>query len=140
MGSIEEITALIRRQRVAFIASIDKKGFPNQKAMLRPRKRNDLKEFYFQTSLSSMRVTQYRDNPRASIYFYHKGIIKYEGIMLTGTMEILEDAIIKRELWHNGDIRFYPDGVSSTDYCILKFTAQEGRYYCNMKSESFSIS
>jgi general stress protein 26 len=139
MRSIEKIVAFIKKQKVAFIASIDKNGFPNQKAMLKPRKIDGMKNFYFSTNTSSMRVAQYRDNPKASIYFYHKGLIKYEGVMLIGTMEVLEDATIKQELWQIGDKMFYPEGVTDPDYCVLKFTAKEGRYYCDLKTESFSI-
>ena len=25
------------------------------------------------------------------------------------------------------------------DYCVLKFTAEGGRYYCDLKTESFAI-
>lgn len=139
MRSIEKIAAFIKKQKVAFIASIDKNGFPNQKAMLKPRRIDGVKSFYFSTNTSSMRVSQYRDNPKASIYFYHKGLVKYEGVMLTGTMEVLEDESIKQELWITGDRMFYPKGVTDPDYCVLKFTAQEGRYYCDLKTESFSI-
>lgn len=139
MRSIEKIAAFIKKQKVAFIASIDKNGFPNQKAMLKPRRIDGVKSFYFSTNTSSMRVSQYRDNPKASIYFYHKGLVKYEGVMLTGTMEVLEDASIKQKLWRTGDRMFYPKGVTDPDYCVLKFTAQEGRYYCDLKTESFSI-
>jgi general stress protein 26 len=131
--------SFIKKQKIAFIASIDKNGFPNQKAMLKPRKIDGIREFYFSTNTSSIRVAQYRDNPKASIYFYHKGFIKYEGIMLIGNIEILEDERIKQELWQIGDKMFYPKGVTDPDYCVLKFTAQEGRYYCDLKTESFSI-
>lgn len=41
--------------------------------MLRPRKRAGLKEFYFSANTSSMRVKQYLENPRAPVYFCHKG-------------------------------------------------------------------
>ena len=41
----------------------------NIKAMLKPGKRNGLKEFYFSTNTSSMRIKQFRNNPNASIYF-----------------------------------------------------------------------
>lgn len=93
MKSIAKIQNFIKKQKVVFIASIDNNGFPNQKAMLRPRKiEGGMKTFYFSTNTSSMRAAQFRHNPNASIYFYHKGLIKYEGVMLTGTMEILEDA------------------------------------------------
>ena len=139
MISFENILAFVKKQKLAFIASVDSNGFPNQKAMLKPRKINGINEFFFSTNTSSFRVAQYRDNPKASIYFYHKGLIKYEGVMLIGTMEVLEEMPIKQELWHTGDKIFYPKGVTDPDYCVLKFSAQEGRYYCNLKTESFSL-
>ncbi len=139
MHSIEYIVSFIKKQKTAIIASIDKNGFPNQKAMLKPRKSQGVKVFYFSTNTSSMRVAQYRDNPKASIYFFHKGLIKYEGVMLIGNMEVLEDATIKEELWQIGDKIFYSKGVTDPDYCVLKFTAQEGRYYSDLKTESFTI-
>ena len=139
MNSLDNIASFIKKQKTANLASIDKNGFPNQKAMLKPRKIEGVKEFYFSTNTSSMRVAQYRDNPKASIYFFHKGLIKYEGVMLIGNMEVLEEAAIKEELWQIGDKIFYPKGVTDPDYCVLKFTAQEGRYYCDLKTESFAI-
>ena len=53
-------------QKVSFIASISEEGFPNMKAMLAPRKREGIKEFWFSTNTSSMRVAQCRDNPNAN--------------------------------------------------------------------------
>jgi len=65
---LKEIEKFIAKQNVSFICSIDNKGYPNVKAMLKPRKRIGLKEFYFSTNTSSMRVSQYQDNPNASIF------------------------------------------------------------------------
>lgn len=31
------------------------------------------------------------NHPNACIYFYHKGLIKYTGVMLKGKMEVLAD-------------------------------------------------
>ena len=84
--NLKKIENFIDKQKVSFICSIDKENYPNVKAMLKPRKRNGLKEFYFSTNTSSMRVSQYKENPNASIYFYHKGIIKYVVVMLKGKM------------------------------------------------------
>nr|MCR5151157.1 pyridoxamine 5'-phosphate oxidase family protein [Clostridiales bacterium] len=56
---LQKITGFIKRQKVAFICSIDDGGFPNVKAMLKPRKTDGLKHFYFSTNTSSMRVKQY---------------------------------------------------------------------------------
>ena len=136
---IEKIRGFIRRQKVAFICSVDEAGFPNVKAMLKPRKIDGLKYFYFSTNTSSMRVKQYLNDPKASIYFYHKGLIKYVGVMLTGTMEILTDQESKNMIWKKGDKLFYKKGVTDPDYCVLKFTATKGRYYCDLKTESFDI-
>lgn len=129
----------IAKQKVSFICSIDENGFPNMKAMLKPRKRNGIREFYFSTNTSSMRVKQFRNNPNASIYFYDKGLIKYTGVMLIGKMEVLTDQKIKSELWERGDTMFYKKGVTDPDYCVLKFTTQRGRYYCDLKTESFEL-
>lgn len=129
---------LIGKQRVSFIASVSEDGFPNMKAMLPPRKREGIKEFYFTTNTSSMRVAQYRNNPNASIYFCDKRF--FRGVMLIGKMEVLEDSVSKEMIWQDGDTLYYPEGVTDPDYCVLKFTAKTGRYYANFKSETFKIS
>lgn len=134
-----KLEKFIDKQKVSFICSVDENGFPNMKAMLKPRKRNGIREFYFSTNTSSMRVKQFRNNPNASIYFYHKGLIKYTGVMLVGKMEVLTDQKIKSELWERGDTIFYKQGVTDPDYCVLKFTAESGRYYCDLKTESFEV-
>jgi general stress protein 26 len=133
----QTIGNLIDKQDVAFIASVDAEGFPNMKAMLPPRKRNGIYEFWFTTNTSSMRVTQYRENPKASIYFYDS--VSYQGVQLLGTMAVLEDAASKEMIWQDGDTMYYSQGVTDSDYCVLKFTAISGRYYANFKSESFEV-
>lgn len=137
---IKKVEKIIAGQDVAFISSIDEDGYPNTKAMLQPRQRDGIKTFYFSTNTSSMRVSQYRNNPKACLYFYHKGVINYQGVMLKGTMEVLEDKEIKEAIWKMGDQMFYPKGVTDPDYCVLKFTAVQARYYCNLKTESFTVS
>lgn len=138
MKKREYITAFIRKQKTGFIGSVDEDGFPNIKAMFTPRK-IDGNCFYFSTNTSSMRSQQFMENPKASIYFYQRGRFKYEGIMLTGTMEVLQDDDIKREIWCTGDTMYYKQGVTDPDYCVLKFTAIKGRYYCDLKTESFNM-
>ncbi len=135
----DKISSFIRKQKVGFVCSIDEDGFPNVKAMLKPRKQVGLKEFYFSTNTSSMRVKQYLNNPNSSIYFYHKGLIKYVGVMLKGKMEVLTDQPTKDMIWRKGDTMFYKQGVTDPDYCVLKFTATSGRYYCDLKTESFDV-
>lgn len=138
MNLEQAISTLIDKADVSFIASIDGDGFPNIKAMLPPRKREGLREFYFTTNTSSMRVGQYRINPKASVYFCDKRF--FIGIMFIGIMEVLEDNDSKEMIWREGDLMYYPLGVTDPDYCVLKFSAEKVRYYSNFKSESFIIS
>lgn len=136
---LSKIENFVKKQKVSFIGSVDKNGYPNMKAMLKPRKINGLKEFYFSTNTSSLRVKQFQNNPNASIYFYHKGLIKYTGVMLVGKMEVLTDQETKDMIWRKGDTMFYKKGVTDPDYCVLKFTVESGRYYCDLKTENFEV-
>ncbi|WP_125140876.1 pyridoxamine 5'-phosphate oxidase family protein [Clostridium transplantifaecale] len=128
---------LIDKQGVAFIGSVDGDGFPNMKAMLPPRKREGIKTFYFTTNTSSMRVSQYRANPKACVYFCDRRF--FRGVMLIGTAEVLEDSESKEMIWREGDTMYYPEGVTDPDYCVLRFTVDKGRFYSNFKSESFEV-
>ena len=136
---LKQIDSFIARRKVGFICSVDEEGFPAVKAILKPRERNGLREFYFSTNTSSMRVKQYLENPKAAIYFYRKGLVKYTGILLTGRMEVLTDQDTKNRIWKKGDTMYYKGGVTDPDYCVLKFTAEKGRYYCDLKTESFDL-
>jgi len=84
-----------------------------------------------------MRVAQYRENQKACIYFCDKRF--FRGVMLKGTMEVLEDSESKEMIWREGDTMYYSKGVTDPDYCVLKFTAQSGRYYSNFRSEDFLV-
>ena len=92
----KEIFDFVDSQKTAFIASVDEDGFPNMKAMLAPRERDGV-TFNFTTNTSSMRVKQYLENPKASVYFYHRGRFRYTGVMLKGTMSVLKDQETKKE-------------------------------------------
>lgn len=133
----QTLADLIDRQAVAFIGSVDAEGFPGMKAMLAPRVREGLQVFYFTTNTSSMRVEQYRRNPQASVYFCDSET--FEGLLLRGTMDVLEDAVSRRLIWREGDTEYYPLGVDDPDYCVLRFSALNGRYYHDYHSENIEL-
>jgi Uncharacterized stress protein (general stress protein 26) len=136
-NAAETIGNLIDKQGVAFIGSVDGDGFPNVKAMLPPRKRDGIKQIYFSTNTSSKRVAQYRRNPKACVYFCDRRF--FRGVMLSGRMEVLEDSAAKEMIWRDGDTLYYKQGVTDPDYCVLRFTAEAGRYYSSFKSEDFTV-
>lgn len=135
--TIKTIENLIDEQNVSFIGSVDEDGYPNMKAMLSPRKREGIRVFYFTTKASSMRVKQYKSNSQACIYFLGKG--SPMGVMLIGSMEVLDDKEHKEMIWRKGDTVYYPQGVTDPDYCVLRFTAKKGRFFGDSGSEDFEI-
>ena len=128
---------IIDKASVSIISSVDENGFPNTKAMLFPRKRENIKHLFFTTNTSSMRVKQYSKNQKACVYFFDKRF--FRGVMLRGAMEVLQDGASKEMIWKDGDEMYYSKGVTDPDYCVLKFTAHNGRYYSNFKSVNFEI-
>ena len=98
---------IIMNTSVSFICSVDDNGYPNMKAMLKPRKMNGLKEFYFSTNTSSLREKQFQNNSNDGIYFYGKGLIKYTGVKLVGKTEMLTDQETKDMIWRKENSMFY---------------------------------
>ncbi|MDR1858805.1 MAG: pyridoxamine 5'-phosphate oxidase family protein [Treponema sp.] len=133
----ETIGNLIAKQGVSFISSVDENGYPTTKAMLPPAKREGIKTFYWHTNSPSMRVRHYRNNPKACIYFCDKRY--FRGVMLKGTMEVLDDKKIKKEIWKDDFSIYYKGGRDGGDFIIIKFTAKSGRYYGNFQTEDFAV-
>ena len=107
----QTIGNLIDRRNTSFVGSVDEDGYPE--------------------------AAHYRAHPQACIYFVDRRF--FRGVMLKGTMEVLEDAWAKELIWLDGDETYYPLGVTDPDYCVLRFTAERGRYYQNFSSEDFAV-
>ena len=60
-------------------------------------------------------------------------------MMLRGTMKVLTDAKSKEMIWREGDEQYYPGGVTDPNYCVLKFTTTDGRFYSDFYPRSFVI-
>lgn len=130
------ITDLVAGQDVCFTSSLDENGYPAMRAMLAPRKREGLKEFYLTTNTSSAKVAAYRANPKAGLYFYDKKL--YHGVLFRGEMEVIEDQTVKDEVWRDMDIIFYQNNIDP-DYCVLKFTARTARYFSDYRTVDINL-
>ncbi len=133
-----EIFDFIQEQKTAFIASIDEQGFPVMRAMLAPRK-IDGNFIYFSTNTSSKKVKQYLENEKACVYFYKRGRFKFQGVSITGIMQVCTDQQTKDMIWRFGDTIFYKKGVTDPDYCVLKFECKKAEYYCDLKIEQIEF-
>lgn len=129
------VLKFVGKQKTAFIASVSSEGYPVIRAMLAPRKIEG-NSIYFSTNTSSKKVGQYINDPKACVYFYKRGLFKYQGLSMRGEMQVLTDQATKNLIWKPYDKMFYKQGVSDPDFCVLKFTCQHAEYYCDLKTES----
>ncbi len=133
----QTIGKMVDKAKMTLIGYVDSEGYPITKAMLAPREREGIKNFWFSTNTSSNKVKYMKENPKASIYFVDKRF--FRGVSLVGEIEVLESAEAKERIWRRGDTMYYREGVTDPDYCVLKFTATKGRYYSSFKSVDFEI-
>lgn len=133
----EKIIEFIKRQRTSILSSVDEDGYPWSRALIQPR-HIEGNTLYFASYTSSNKVRHYKNNNKASIYFFEKGK-NFQGAMIKGTMEIVTDYKVKEKLWMPFYFKFYKKGVNDFEYCILKFTCEEAQWFSNFKTETVKM-
>lgn len=134
--AIEQALALADRSGIVMLGTNGNEGTPNIKAMLK-MENEGLKTVWLSTNTSSRRVGELRRDPRACLYFVD--METWEGVMLVGEMELLQNAESRQRLWREGCERYYPLGVNDPDYTVLRFTARWGNYYHALANVTFDI-
>ncbi len=130
------IGGLIDTQDICFLSFINPQGFPTSRAMLNPRKRQGIKEFYLTTNYSSQKVKSLLANSRAGLYFCDKSV--YRGVAFSGNVEVIQDQSVKDEIWRDMDTIFYENNTDP-NYCVLKFTAESARYFQDYHSTDLTL-
>ncbi|MCR4422606.1 MAG: pyridoxamine 5'-phosphate oxidase family protein [Exilispira sp.] len=134
--AIEHGLALVNRSTIAMLGTNDNEGYPNIRALIKMGNEG-LKKIWFSTNTSSKKVAQLQKSPKACIYFVD--FDKWEGLMLIGIIDILQDPESKQQLWREGFEKYYPLGVNDPDYSVLCFTAKLGKYYHNLDIMLFEL-
>lgn len=132
----EKSLALVDRSFTGVLATVDEKGNPQLKAMIKTEAKG-LKEFWFCSNTSSKRVIQIQKNSNASLYFHDEKT--FEGLMLTGMAEVSYDDAKRKEFWQDSMKIYYPLGCTDPDFALIKFTASKGNYYHGLKNDDFDI-
>ncbi len=127
---------LVEKLKMCLVGTNGDNGFPNIKAMF-SLKHEGLKNIWFSTNTSSKRVQQLRNNNKVCLYYVDDK--NFKGLMLLGTMEILQDLKSKKMLWSEGNEKYYPLGVTDPDYSVLRFSATSGNYYHGLQNVTFAI-
>jgi general stress protein 26 len=83
-----------------------------------PRCRSEGFTVYLTTSAASEKVRELRANSNASAYYCDAH--QYHGVTLTGTVEILSDPELKKQLWCEDWRIYWPEGADAADYVVLR--------------------
>lgn len=131
-----ESLELVERSKIVMVGTNGEGGYPNIKSMMR-LKHDGLTTFWLSTNTSSKRVSILKKDPKACLYFVDEN--NFKGLMLIGTVEILQDRESKEMLWADGCEIYYPLGIDDPDYTVLRFTANTGNYYHQLKNTTFEV-
>jgi len=134
--ALTESLALVNRSSIAMVGSVDENGFPNVKAMLN-LEYDGLKTIWFSTNTSSRRVAQFIHHPKACVYYVDQE--KFMGLMLVGTIQVLQDLGSRQRLWRTGFEKYYSLGVEDPDYTVLCFTSNRGNLYHVLENLWFEV-
>ncbi len=132
---MEKVISIIKGSKAAYLATVDKEGRPEIRALLNlcnPEMFKDLEgkalfrdgetlTMYFTTNTSSKKVERIRNNNNAAVYFCEPEM--FCGICASGTIEEVEDNGLKEDLWQEGWTMYYHEGKTDPDYTVLKFTS-----------------
>ena len=129
----DAVWALRMNSNSAYLSYVDEAGYPGIRAML-VLEHEKIETHYFSTNTSSQKVAALRNNGKAAVYYCDPE--NFQGALFVGNMEVCTDAETKAFLWRDGFERYYPQGVTDPDYCVLKLTVLHGSHYhglCNTK-------
>ena len=134
--AIKQALALVSRSQIAMLGTNGDDGYPNIKGMINVE-HHGLKEVWFSTNTSSRRVAQLLQDSKACVYYVD--FDQWMGLMLVGSIEVLQDVESKERLWREGSERYYPLGVTDPDYSVLRFTADWGNFYHALSNVTFEV-
>ena len=100
------------------LALIDKDGYPTT-STISASKADGIRWITFCTGLGSNKTDRIGKCDRASVCF---SSAEYN-ITLVGTIEILTDADIKKEMWYGG-LENHFSGPGDPGYCVLRFKTE----------------
>ena len=141
---------LISESKAAYLTTIDSHGFPITRAMFNLRNKEQFPEFsefyqnqehiftvYISTNTSSTKVEHLKNNPLMCVYFCDAD--NFQGFMLGGSVEFIDDIKLKKTIWLDWWTQYYPKGVEDPDYTLLRLNPKTARYYYKLKQVNFEL-
>ena len=109
----EKATELLQRCEVVVLASVNKEGYPRPVPMSKIATEG-ISTIWMSTGADSLKTIDFRKNPKAGLCFQDKG----DSVALTGTVEVVTDEKMKKELWQD-----------DPGYVLLKFESNHATYW-----------
>lgn len=131
---ISKAAAIMKASGTAVIALIDENGFPRA-STISCLKTEGINHAWFATGLSSGKVRCIRLNNKAGLCYCDGN----NNVTLMGTIEILTEPEIKKEMWVDWFINHFPDGETDPEYCILRFSAEKAVFWIDSKYNEFDL-
>ena len=122
----DALAALVNRSLFADLGYIDEQGRPNIRKVFCVWHKG-LGQHLISTNTGSAHVQSLMQNGKACLYFSDEAA--FEGLCLYGKVIPHFEPEYRALLWNAGDEKYYPQGVSDPDYCVLEFSAESGRNY-----------
>lgn len=123
---IEKATALLSQCSDVTLVSINAAGFPRPVPMAKGHTVG-CNEIWMATGSSSEKVADFIMNPKAGLCYSSFG----DSVALRGSVEIVTDDSIRKEIWKDWYINYFPDGPTDPNYVLLHFTGIEATIWIN---------
>ena len=120
----EKAASLLQKCEVVVLSSMNAEGYPRPVPIVRIASEG-LSTIWMSTGASSLKTTEFRANAKAGLCYYSDG----DSVVLTGEVEVIDDAESKEKYWQNWFIKFFPQGVKDPEYILLKFRSNQATIY-----------
>lgn len=101
----EKATDLLAQCENVTVVSVDADGYPRPVQMSKIRAQG-FSEVWMATDAASVKVRDFRLNAKAGLCYDHYG----DGVSLRGTVEVVTDEALRREMWQDWFIHHFPGG------------------------------
>lgn len=115
------------------LALIDTEGYPTT-STISASKADGINWITFCTGLGSNKTKRIKNCNRASVCFDSLD----HNITLVGTIEILTDPEIKKEMWYEGLVNHF-NGLEDPNYCVLRFRTERYNLLVDWKEASGNL-
>nr|WP_288317734.1 pyridoxamine 5'-phosphate oxidase family protein [Xylanibacter caecicola] len=118
--------ALLTQCNEVTLASINADGFPRPIPMAKGHTVG-CNEVWMATGADSVKVADFKTNPKAGLCYSYNG----DSVALRGTVEIVTDDSIRKEMWQDWYINHFPGGPTDPNYVLLHFTGTDATLWIN---------